>query len=150
LLAALRDVARWSGVGGWERQPSGVSGVADSGSARGAWAPGVFLSLALHCRPDRQTRSRRDANCQPPGIESGKANDPEFGTPGTVVRCRANRMAGRGHRWACLRVCQGPGGPPVGPPRTIGFSYNTPVKKTGGSALRIRQCKYIYTGGSLN
>jgi hypothetical protein len=33
---------------------------------------------------------------------------------------------------------------------TGGFSYNTPVKKTGGPALTDRQCKYIYTGGSLN
>jgi hypothetical protein len=30
------------------------------------------------------------------------------------------------------------------------FSYNTPVKKTGEPALTNRQCKYIYTGGSLN
>jgi hypothetical protein len=33
---------------------------------------------------------------------------------------------------------------------TAGFSYSTPMKKIGGPALTNRQCKYIYTGGSLN
>jgi hypothetical protein len=71
-----------------------------SGSARGAWAPGVFLSLARRCRPGHQTRSCGDANRQPPGIESGKPNDLEFGTPGTTDRRRANEMVGRGPWWA--------------------------------------------------
>jgi hypothetical protein len=31
-----------------------------------------------------------------------------------------------------------------------GFSYSTPMKKIGSPALTNRQCKYIYTGGSLN
>jgi hypothetical protein len=32
---------------------------------------------------------------------------------------------------------------------TGGFSYSTPVEKTGGPALMNRQCKYIYTGGCI-
>jgi hypothetical protein len=102
---------------GWERQASAVSGQADSGSARGGVGPG---RLACSCRrlavvAVGQIATSPDAESQVASRQklSRKPNDRdrEFGT---TVWHRANGMAGRGPRWAWLRVCQGPPGPPCG------------------------------------